>query len=50
VGSGKSLLMDLFFTTSPGPKRRAHFHEFMVSVSDQCQPALSAIHTVRYDL
>lgn len=32
IGSGKSLLMDLFYQTSPTPKHRAHFHEFMLDI------------------
>ena len=44
VGSGKTMLMDLFFDeTRFEPKRRAHFHEFMADIHDRIGEARNEV-------
>ena len=44
VGSGKTMLMDLFFeATRSEPKRRAHFHAFMADIHDRIGEARSLV-------
>lgn len=41
VGRGKTMLMDMFYDSLPlsVPKRRVHFHEFMIGVQDELHRA-----------
>lgn len=53
AGRGKTVLMDLFFTCTTRPKKRAHFHEFMQEIhharhthQGQPDPLRSAVQEV----
>ena len=35
MGTGKTLIMDLFYDDANLKERRLHFHEFMIEIHDQ---------------